>query len=502
MKKVIMGMLLSTFLVGCNDDNDNLQMQIDEHGLTGDPVGAREVPSVDDPKVKLGKALFYSTDLGGEYDTACASCHHPMLGGGDALNLPVGVGAVDKDGNMAQNLLGPGRFSSETGAFPNVPRNAPTTFNVFLWDQTLFWDGRIYARTPEEGLSGKSSLIVTPDSAGFDQADLSIPSGVSLSQAQARFPVTSAAEQRGHFIQGKQNGLIRHGLATRLQSMGTWDALFTAAYGDSEITFNRIVEAIGEFENSQVFVNNPWRQYLEGDDGAISASAKSGAALVLSRVDDGGAGCIACHSGDFFSDEQLHAVAFPQLGEGKGDDSGSGANDDFGFERVTGDPSHRYHFRTPSLLNVSVTGPWGHAGAFEHLNDLVRYHADPINQFEQYFGISETDDFDSTSAYCMLGQVMQVQEYDGVMCREVFSSAYANTSRAVAMLSLGDGVSAQSEFRALSDQEVDNIVDFLHTLTDPCVLDRACLSPWIIEQGSDEHRVDSLIGIDEQGDLL
>src|SRR5699024_7386909 len=36
-----------------------------------------------------------------------------------------------------------------------------------------------------------------------------------------------------------------------------------------------------------------------------------------------------------------------------------------------------YAFRTPSLLNVMDTGPWGHAGAFEDIEALLQYHADP-----------------------------------------------------------------------------------------------------------------------------
>ena len=30
-----------------------------------------------------------------------------------------------------------------------------------------------------------------------------------------------------------------------------------------------------------------------------------------------------------------------------------------------------------------------------------------------------------------------------------------------------------------SDEDVTDIVEFLKTLTDPCVKDRACLAPWI-----------------------
>ena len=52
---------------------------------------------------------------------------------------------------------------------------------------------------------------------------------------------------------------------------------------------------------------------------------------------------------------------------------------DFGRERVSGDPADRYRFRTPSLRNVAVTAPYGHAGVYASLNAVVRHHLDPLN---------------------------------------------------------------------------------------------------------------------------
>ncbi|HJP36572.1 MAG TPA: cytochrome c peroxidase, partial [Gammaproteobacteria bacterium] len=50
-------------------------------GLTGDPAAGRDLPSIDDPIPQLGMKLFFSKSLGGGFDTACVSCHHPLLGG-------------------------------------------------------------------------------------------------------------------------------------------------------------------------------------------------------------------------------------------------------------------------------------------------------------------------------------------------------------------------------------------------------------------------------------
>lgn len=71
-----------------------------------------------------------------------------------------------------------------------------------------------------------------------------------------------------------------------------------------------------------------------------------------------------------------------QIGPGKGD--GVSGTDDLGWQRVTGLLEHRYTFRTPSLLNVERTGPYGHAGQFATLDAIVRHYDDADDQLEDY----------------------------------------------------------------------------------------------------------------------
>jgi cytochrome c peroxidase len=105
-----------------------------------------------------------------------------------------------------------------------------------------------------------------------------------------------------------------------------------------------------------VFVDTPVKRFIAGDDSALSGDAKLGALLFY-----GEAGCGGCHSGNFFTDEAFHVVSMPQVGRGKGN-NGVNGNDDFGRFRESGVEADRYAFRTPSLINTAVTGPWGHAG--------------------------------------------------------------------------------------------------------------------------------------------
>ena len=103
---------------------------------------------------------------------------------------------------------------------------------------------------------------------------------------------------------------------------GNWLSEFRSAFASAEtaenlITFDNIVLAIGEYVRSQVFVDTPWRAYVQGNNNAISDAAKRGAILFYSPRNDDGADCVQCHSGDMFSDEAHHTIAAPQFGPAK-----------------------------------------------------------------------------------------------------------------------------------------------------------------------------------------
>jgi len=456
--------------------------------LSGDPSTGRELPSIESPKAQLGMQLFYSKALGGDMDAACVTCHHPMLGGGDALSLPIGTEAEVPD------LLGPGRSHAVNGTHydggPTVPRNAQSIFNIALWDDALFHDGRVESLDKIPGVNG-AGAIRTPDSA----FNVAVPNaGPNLPAAQAGFPVTSAEEMRGHqYLAGESNAELRQALVNRLRNVSNspvdvlpkndWLQAFRVAFDDPQgdaqslINFANISEAIAEYERSMVYVDSPWRAYVKGDSHAISLQAKEGALLFFGKVENGGAGCNTCHSGDLFSDQQYHNIAMIQIGRGKGD--GSNGSDDFGRYRESGDAKDLYAFRTPSLLNVEVTGPWGHAGAYTSLEAVVRHHVDPMQAIRE---------FDTT----------QIDPSISVDDRII------NAQLALAKLNadIATGRSPVLQTTNLSDEQIDQLVAFLQTLTDPCVKSRDCLSPWIPDDSLSDPDGLRLNAIDRSGNVL
>ena len=454
----------------------------------------RDMPSIEDELAQLGKKLFFSKALGGQQDSACVSCHHPALGGADDLSLSVGVDAINPD------LLGLGRVHKD--GEPLVPRNAPTVFNAGLWDIGLFHDSRVESLNVVAGSNGSTGDIRTPDS-DFNVADSQ--AGDNLTAAQARFPVTSNEEMRGNtFEAGENNAAVRDHLAARIGNYGegenelntnAWLSAFQQGFARNDdaqtlVTFDNIAHAIGEYERSMVFTNHPWQQYMDGDLAAMSESAKQGAVLFFTRPQDGGAGCAACHNGQLFSDQQHHVIAFPQIGLGKGD--GTTGDDDFGRARESANDNERYHFRTASLLNLAVTAPYSHSGSMPTLESVVRHYVNPARSVDNYF------DNRNGLGVCLLPQFTNL---DG--CEDLYPNAEANTLLALNKLQQEqqNGTSRVPRNLRLNDTEVDQLVSFLEALTDPCVLDRECLAPWIPTENEAADNV-QLNAINQAGNAL
>ena len=83
--------------------------------------------------------------------------------------------------------------------------------------------------------------------------------------------------------------------------------------------------------------------------------------------------CVVCHNGPLFSDLKYHTVVFPQTGFGK-----NGFGVDYGRFNVTNSYKDLYKFRTPPLIEVANTAPYGHSGSTYSLQEAIAAHFDPL----------------------------------------------------------------------------------------------------------------------------
>lgn len=406
-------------------------------------------PSHPQALLDLGKALFFDKILSGNLNMSCATCHHPSAGTGDDLSVSIGEGG---SGTGAARVLASGNL---------IPRNAPALFNRGLPNVTrMFWDSRVSIGGPQ------GTALNTPEAAlnGPNPAAGAIASQLTTAlAAQAIFPLTSHAEMRGdagenEIADAADNLEVWRLLVARLvgTSNGTdggipaYRTLFQQAYPQivdfDDVNIGHVGRAIGAYED-QAFraLNAPFDEYMAGDLDAITDQAKRGAQLFYSRAD-----CHRCHGGPLLSDDRHHAIAVPQVGPGRdfpGEDTGRFA--------VTGNANDLYEFRTPSLRNIALTGPYMHDGAYTSLASVVRHYDNPIGALLNYDPLQ-------------LAPLLQ-GTYD--------ADATRNQARADAL----SGILRPAP--NLSNQDVADIVAFLESLTDPASVDLSGEVPAAVPSG-------------------
>jgi cytochrome c peroxidase len=157
----------------------------------------------------------------------------------------------------------------------------------------------------------------------------------------------------------------------------------------------------------------------------------------------GSGGCATCHSGPLLTDHGFHAMGVPQIGPGKAERFESHQRD-IGRMRVTGRPEDAYAFRTPSLRNVTRTGPWGHAGAHDDLASFLRDHAAPNAALSTY------------TLQAVLPDLPGIAR-DGAILADP-----AEVSAIAAAIDVAD--------RHLDDAAISDLMAFLTTLEDPVAL--------------------------------
>ncbi len=226
-------------------------------------------------------------------------------------------------------------------------RNAPTTLNVALL-QTVFLDGR---------------------SPTLDH--------------QAKMPIINPIEMGMPDGQAAENAI---------KDDVEYQAAFQKAYG-RQVNYDDIGRAIAAFERTLIFMDSPFRRFLNGDENAISSEAKQGWTLYNEK-----ARCVTCHpmspSNPLGTDNRFHNVGV------------SARHQDFealtkqGLKALEEDPSEQKleelalatdmselgrflvtknrsdigAFRTPLILNIGITPPYMHDGTVETLWDVMDHY--------------------------------------------------------------------------------------------------------------------------------
>lgn len=143
---------------------------------------------------------------------------------------------------------------------------------------------------------------------------------------------------------------------TKLRTTDTYGVMFRKAFGDDEITPERIYQSIAQYAYTLISADSKYDN-VKRKQGETFTQAEARGYAVFKRK------CASCHRTELFTDQRFRNVGFPL----------NPSIEEAGRGRVTGIPADYMRFRVPSLRNAEYTAPYGSFGQFPTLKAVLDY---------------------------------------------------------------------------------------------------------------------------------
>lgn len=313
-------------------------------------------------KAYLGKTLFWDEQLSSTKTVSCGTCHRPAEGGSDPRTSaatrnpgPDGTFATPDDifgspGVPVNYSNGNYGSSSVYGLGLQVTgRKSPSYLNAGYADLGLFWDGR----ATDSFRDPLTNAIILGSNASLESQAVGPPlSDSEMGHSGRDWPQVATR------VGASRPLALAHDIPAGLSAWidgRTYPELFEEAFGTPEITPARIAMAIGTHERTLFSDRTPLHKY-SANIGTLTVQEEDGRDLFLA------AQCNFCHGGSLLSDRAFHNIGVRPQAE----DRGRGG--------VTGNTGEDGQFKTPSLLNLELRGPYMHNGRFATLEDVVEFY--------------------------------------------------------------------------------------------------------------------------------
>lgn len=170
---------------------------------------------------------------------------------------------------------------------------------------------------------------------------------------QARDPVVNPVEMNAQWAN----------VVSRIAGDASYLDMYTAAFGTSDVTEDRTVMAIAQFERTFVSAESRYDRKLRGEV-TFTAQEQRGEDVFFDEQSE----CFHCHTVPFFTDNEFHDIGLdvaPQDG-GRAD-----------FTMASFDTGK---FKTPTLRNIEMTAPYMHDGRFQTLEEVVDHYTENIER--------------------------------------------------------------------------------------------------------------------------
>ncbi len=256
----------------------------------------------------------------------------------------------------------------------NTPADNAITNSGATLGRVLFYDVNLSANNAVSCASCHQQAVGFSDSAmlseGF-QGGLTGRHSMSLSNNRFYAPGHFFWDHRADTLEDQvlmpiqdsvEMGMTLDALVVKLAELPYYDTLFTNAFGDAEITADRISKALAQFNRAMVSYQSKFDQAFtqsapgQGPDFAsvFTANEEAGRLLFEQGPANGGAGCGACHTGVAQIATDAHNIGLDLVDTDEGVGEG--------------------RFKVPSLRNVAVSAPYMHDGRFATLAEVIEHY--------------------------------------------------------------------------------------------------------------------------------
>lgn len=165
-------------------------------------------------------------------------------------------------------------------------------------------------------------------------------------------------------------------IVKKISASEEYKKMFSDAYGNEGITKNSVTHAVTHYVASLRSYNSPFDQYMRGETNEINASVIRGYNLF-----SGKAACATCHFAPTFSglvppafeESESEVLGVPKFFKEPYEldaDQGRYKN------RILKEQADFYEFafKTPTLRNIELTGPYMHNGTFATLEEVMEFY--------------------------------------------------------------------------------------------------------------------------------
>ncbi|MBN8576323.1 MAG: c-type cytochrome [Cytophagales bacterium] len=350
MKKLpFLAFALAVVVIACDPfehSNRTLTLELPEQPFNYSVAG------VSDDLPTLGRVLFYDGRLSLNNSISCGSCHKQALAFADNAALSRGFEnrVTPRNSMPIQNIISD---AFQTFFLPGVPSDSTASDDP---DPGTVIETDPGAAGYLPGVTPPAEFFTTPTSLFWDGRESNLKLMVTR-------PIMNHIEMGIHDMEA---------LAQKLSQLPMYKPLFEKAFGDAEITSERISAGLSAFLMSIRSNQSKFDQAMVARTDAITFESKPTNSLTvntplisLTAQEELGRqlffnkfNCNSCHELNGFADIGLDAVA-----------------KDDGLMATTHIEQHRGQFKIPSLRNVQVTGPYMHDGRFKTLEEVLEHYS-------------------------------------------------------------------------------------------------------------------------------